>query len=250
MVLAFSLTSCQESTELTGAAKYAAEVTEGFITSISANEEYLQEMLEQYAESPINYDSITNYMKAEETYGAFSSYETSSVKEADDDVYNVRGICKFGETELEAAMSMTVVVKTENRMTGEITYGITDGEAVTFEKTKTLGEKMGNAGLNTLMGMGVVFIVLIIISLIIYLFKFINKAETKLKDKNKTVEVLPEKEPVGTKAVAFGTPEVTDDTELIAVISAAIAAFEGTDQSGFTVRSIRKVSKNNSWKRG
>ena len=34
--------------------------------------------------------------------------------------------------------------------------------------------------------------------------------------------------------------ELADDTELVAVIAAAIAAYEGTSTDGFVVRSIRR----------
>ena len=44
-----------------------------------------------------------------------------------------------------------------------------------------LGKKLGNAGLNTLMGMGVVFLVLILISFVISAFGLINKAEERKK---------------------------------------------------------------------
>ena len=37
--------------------------------------------------------------------------------------------------------------------------------------------------------------------------------------------------------------EAADDTELIAVIAAAIAAAEGTTTDGFVVRSIRKINR-------
>ena len=39
--------------------------------------------------------------------------------------------------------------------------------------------------------------------------------------------------------------EMTDDLELIAVITAAIAAGEGTSTDGFVVRSIRRRTSNN-----
>lgn len=98
----------------------------------------------------------------------------------------------------------------------------------------TLGEKMEKAALNTLMGMGTVFGVLILISLIIYCFRFISDLQN-LGKKKKTEE-----------AVVTNTPEVveeaplTDDLELIAVISAAIAASEGTSTDSFVVRSIHR----------
>ena len=50
-------------------------------------------------------------------------------------------------------------------------------EAVT--EAENMGERFGNAGLNTLMGMGIVFIVLILISLIISAFSIIHKLEEK-----------------------------------------------------------------------
>ena len=46
----------------------------------------------------------------------------------------------------------------------------------------TLGEKLEKAALNTLMGMGTVFCVLILISLIIYCFKFISKVGAPKKE--------------------------------------------------------------------
>ena len=97
----------------------------------------------------------------------------------------------------------------------------------------TLGEKMEKAALNTLMGMGTVFGVLIVISLIIFAFRFIGDLQNIGKKKTE-------------EAVVTNTPEVveevplTDDLELIAVISAAIAASEGTSTDSFVVRSIHR----------
>ncbi len=52
------------------------------------------------------------------------------------------------------------------------TYHNMQLEDITVDAVQTLGEKMTNAALNTLMGMGVVFAVLILISLIISSFKY------------------------------------------------------------------------------
>lgn len=96
---------------------------------------------------------------------------------------------------------------------------------------------MGKAAMNTLMGMGIVFLVLIFISIIIGLLKYVPALFAK-KTKEE-LEVLPPSAPVPVAAV-----QETDDTELAAVITAAIMALraeenEGAD-SGFTVRSIRR----------
>lgn len=108
----------------------------------------------------------------------------------------------------------------------------------------TFGEKMEKAGLNTLLGMGTVFIVLILISIIISLFNFIPKIQAAFnKDKSdvkavavdNTIAQIVEKE-----------EEQADDLELVAVITAAIAAC-GTSGSSddFVVRSI--VRRKSSW---
>lgn len=100
----------------------------------------------------------------------------------------------------------------------------------------TMGEKMTKAGLNTLMGMGTVFVVLILISMIIYCFRFISVIQDKLagkgKDESSAEAVVAET--TASEAV------LTDDLELVAVISAAIAASEGTSTDSFVVRSIHR----------
>lgn len=98
----------------------------------------------------------------------------------------------------------------------------------------TLGEKMEKAALNTLMGLGTVFFVLILISLIIYAFRFISYFTDRKKAKE-----APAEEKVVETAVVEETV-ATDDLELVAVITAAIAASEGTSAEGFVVRSIRR----------
>ena len=96
--------------------------------------------------------------------------------------------------------------------------------------------------LNTVLGMGTAFLVLIFISFIIWLLGWIIQTATGAgKKKAAPVAVTPvaeKKEPV--------VSTQTDDTELIAVITAAIAASmsEATGQvvstDGFVVRSIKK----------
>jgi sodium pump decarboxylase gamma subunit len=101
----------------------------------------------------------------------------------------------------------------------------------------SLGEKMGKAGMNTLMGMGTVFVVLILISLIIYCFRFISVIQNKAAGKGKKNEAE-----AGAVVEQIGQREeqLTDDLELVAVISAAVAASTGASADSFVVRSIRR----------
>ena len=119
-------------------------------------------------------------------------------------------------------------------------------ESVTVSAHFSLGEILQKAGMNTLLGMGTVFSVLIFISLIISLFKYIpaiQAAFTKKPKEAKETEKAPEAAP---EAVAAPAPKAQDDAELIAVIAAAIAAAEGTSTDGFVVRSIKR-RKSNKW---
>ena len=113
-------------------------------------------------------------------------------------------------------------------------------EDIGVEAVQTLGEKMSNAGLNTLMGMGIVFIVLILISVIIYGFKIFPYLENKKKAK--IAVSVPQAAPVPAPAPAPVAAPVAaqDDLELAAVIAAAIAASTGTSTSDFVVRSIKR----------
>ncbi len=112
--------------------------------------------------------------------------------------------------------------------------------SVTLDENYSMGEKMQKAAMNTLMGLGTVFMILILISLVIYGFKVIPYLEQKAKAKNAPVQEPAPVQPAPEPAVQDIAPQL-DDTELIAVIAAAIAAAEGTlAADGFVVRSIRR----------
>lgn len=104
---------------------------------------------------------------------------------------------------------------------------------------QSMGELMTKAAMDTLMGMMTVFAVLILISIIIWAMGGIPKLQAKLAKKP---ESKKEESIDNTIAQIVEKEENTeDDTELVAVIAAAIAAYEGSQSTdGFVVRSIRK----------
>jgi sodium pump decarboxylase gamma subunit len=105
-------------------------------------------------------------------------------------------------------------------------------EDITIDMVYSLGETMAKAAMNTAMGMGTVFVMLIIISLIISCFTFINKAQKKSENKPAAAAPAP--------VVAAPAAPQTDDLELVAVIAAAIAAATGSSTDDFVVRSIKR----------
>ncbi len=96
---------------------------------------------------------------------------------------------------------------------------------------------MGEALIVTVVSMGVVFVVLILISLTIGFLKSmgVDKKETK-----GAAPVKQEKPVKNEKTAAAQTSEV-DEEELIAVITAAIANSLGVDIPEINIRSIRRT---------
>lgn len=116
-------------------------------------------------------------------------------------------------------------------------------ESTTVDLVYTMGEKMQRALMNTVMGMGTVFLMLIIICAIISCFSYIPKIEAKIKAKKQgdvapSVPVAAVAPQVEQEAVA----SAPDDQELVAAIAAAIAAYTGQATDDFIVRSIKRRS--------
>ena len=87
----------------------------------------------------------------------------------------------------------------------------------------------------TVMGILIVFLILVIIMMVIKAMALLS-GEKKVK--KPAIETPVQKESV---AIAETAPE-TDELELVAVITAAIAAMTGENASGFVVRSYKKIS--------
>lgn len=98
-------------------------------------------------------------------------------------------------------------------------------------------ELLIDAGFNTVLGMGTVFIMLIVMALVIYCFRIIPVLQKKFAKKEEVPETavtnIPAAEPV------FAVDE-TDNLELVAVIAAAIAAGEQVPVDSFRVRTIKR----------
>lgn len=191
---------------------------------------YSQSILQSYGySSPYDFPyyvqvkATDSYKKAMKEVGSLGEAESYKVTMSEEEVIvTVKYVGEKNDADIEIIM--------ETKLPQSITV---TSFAVNIDYT--FGEKMENAALNTLMGMGMVFCVLILICLLISLFKFIPMLTAKKNKKTDAVDntfaQIAEKEEV----------ELADDLELVAVIAAAIAASEGASSTdGFVVRSIRK----------
>lgn len=103
---------------------------------------------------------------------------------------------------------------------------------------------------NTVIAMGTVFLVLILISFIISLLKYIPALMDKFTKKEEPVQPIPQAQPApapAPKPVVQTPAAPADDTQLIAVITAAVAAAMEQDgvavpADGLVIRSIKKRS--------
>lgn len=168
--------------------------------------------------------ALKSYVSAKEEAGALSDIQSYNY-EADADSLDVKMMVKGEKRNAEIQVTFDEKMNVTN---------------VVINPQYSFAEKMEKAALNTVMGMGTVFAVLILIIFIISFFTFIPKIKDAFSKKSETEDV---------KAVAVDNTiaqiieneELSEDSELVAVIAAAIAASEGAvSTDGFVVRSIRK----------
>ncbi len=184
-----------------------------------------QGAIEQYVDQPALYNGFLGWKSALDDIGAYEGVSGGSVSFDEDEVaitVNVLGSSHNADVEIVLDNALATYI------------------GITTNVHYSTGEIMAKAGMNTLIGMGTVFAVLILISLIISCFTLISKFEKKQKKEEPAAAVV--KAPVVEQAAA--QEELSDDTELVAVIAAAVAAYEGAASTdGFVVRSIRKSNK-------
>ena len=98
---------------------------------------------------------------------------------------------------------------------------------------------MGGAGIVFLVGLGIVFIALVVIILILMLQALIfSKAGSGKKAEKKAAAPAPAPAPVQAAAPA-------EDAAEIAAVIAAVVAMMSESGNGLKIRSIRRVGKNN-----
>lgn len=164
--------------------------------------------------------TLNNYINEAESAGDYKDVKVESFSSEDGEMV-LTGKIQYSKSDVAFTMNLST-------QDGSVTFS--------FEREKSLGEKMKNAALNTLLGMGTVFVVLIFLCLVISCFNLFNKEEKK---ENKEEVKKADKEVLDLPVQA--EEDVTDDSELVAVISSAIAAYEGTSSEGFQVRSVKRV---------
>ena len=207
-----------------------------FLTT--AEEGTIEETYQEFVDD--DNDMMANAMQAweqlQDELGEYQGIESCEVKTAEDG-YTVDMVVSYEKRDLN------VNLISDKKLTA--------WTSIALEADYTMVEKMETALLNTVLGMGTVFVVLIIIIIVISLFGIIGKVQNgKAKAEQKEAPpAVPEPAPAAVSAAPAvpAAPAPQDDLALIAVITAAIAASENTPPDGLIVRSIRRVGRSN-WK--
>ncbi|MCI5584140.1 MAG: OadG family protein [Lachnospiraceae bacterium] len=221
----FGLTACQKEEVITEnygvTEEQAAEYGKGLIETI--NDIVLYQEMEQYASEEVIYAALENYASALKDMGDYQSVDRYTVTYDDGIIIDLEVSGSLRDATVQIILDEELLL-----------VGISTNVVYSF------GEMMAKAGLNTLMGMGTVFMVLILISLLISSFSLISsfqkkkdkKAQNSVAAADKAIEQIIEKE------------ELNDNLELAAVIAAAVAAYEGAASSdGYVVRSIKRRNR-------
>ena len=161
----------------------AAFSDEELSAAIETNEQYAKQYAKQYGREYTEAEAVINllqsWLDSTSDVGTFVGLGEFSIDKTSDTV-TVDQIVNFSERDVDVTF-----VYEYNYLTEEIE--MTDATA---DIVYTLGEKLEKAALNTLMGMGTVFCVLILISLIIYCFRFIPMLLGGKKNNAKGIKVV------------------------------------------------------------
>ena len=233
LVLVMGLTACSSKEEVEEGV--SADVVTALESSCNDILETLSILTDEEIDAFLNsgdeftVQATTTWLDNADELGTFVSIKSSEAVE-EDKAYDLTSVVEFSENEA------TVILHFDE--SGVPTY-------LSMEVNYSLGESMKQAALNTVMGMGTVFGVLIFLIIIIGSLKYIDKLLGLFQKK-------PAAAPAPAAPKAAPAPvveeELVDDKELVAVIAAAIAAYENTSTDSFVVRSIRR-KPSNKWTR-
>lgn len=214
---------------------------EADLYSIDNEADYVMVTVKNHAENRVvdiqyRYEQNIEYTKEYNNFMAEKEQTIADYTANNEDSFEDYLLANFQVTTYEEAVN--VILTSQGLYPFELTE-------IVISPVYSKSELVGQAGMNTLIGMGTVFVVLIFISFIISLFKYLPA----LFSSKKTVEPAPAAKPAPAPVVNAVEEEedLVNDEELVAVIMAAIQAATAdqgvcTDSNDtLVVRSIRRA---------
>lgn len=242
-------------------AQYATDSVSYYFDALSVPEfyDYAMNVGEESGLAQLDRDALAVLHQMEADYGKFVAFTGEYEIEENKDTVICSLYANCEDTSIEINVTLVSNLPTYNlQLFYGREYGYTDAEikemlaqqgvypykVAEYEvaNVQTLAEKMKAAGTNTIIGMGIVFIVLIFISFIISLLKYVpmlfdkETREARRAEKAKVSQSVEDETSDETKVTEQKTEKIVDivntetgesvmnDSELVAVITAAVAA--------------------------
>lgn len=213
-----------------------------------------EELEKLYNDNSEAYYYIEDYLAATKDAGEYKYAQEDLTFEADENTMYISGVLKYEKKDVVFSYFVDYVNSVE-----EWTFESADTSVAKADDTKedsdklSMGEILEKAGMNTLLGMGTVFLVLILISVVIACFGLFSKVGSGSKTEVKQAPAVPQAAATPTTAATPAVPTqpagIPDEVEMAIVIATAIAAAEEeTGSDGYRVRSIKRA-KNSKWRR-
>ena len=199
-------------------------VYEAMAQICSLTPEQVDEVISMYLTNgyPEAVTGFSQWGEISSSVGALNDVTDIQVTTTDSDAICIHAMLKFENADVQSMFIVGSSGEIRNLSFQKIQAPVAEG----------LGQKLKDASINLVVGMGTVFAVLIFLCGVIYLFGFISKAEKALADKKAKKNAQPEviAEPV----IAAVEPAPSTEEELQVVIAAAIAAYEADNGSAIS----------------
>ena len=182
---------------------------------------------------------LRNWYSMMDSCGQFEGVEEYTA-DMTDNVVTLDLLTKYSQAEKDDAKVNVKFTYDLNRNVNLMRWDLKDSFKTSIKR----------AGMNTLIGLGTVFVVLLFLTFIISQIHWIpDILNGRKKSEEAAMAAAPAPAPVRTvQEPVEEAAEETDDLELVAVITAAIAASAQAPADGFVVRSIRRRGRKSNWR--
>jgi sodium pump decarboxylase gamma subunit len=183
---------------------------------------------------------LRNWYSMKDSCGEFQGVEEYTA-DMTDNVITLDLVAKYAQALKDNATVNVKFTYDLNRNVSLMRWDLTDSFQTSIKR----------AALNTVIGLGTVFIVLMFLAFVIGQIHWVpDILDGKKKSKEAAEAAARTAAPAPAPAVqeVEEAAEETDDLELVAVITAAIAASEQAPADGFVVRSIRRRGRKSNWR--
>jgi sodium pump decarboxylase gamma subunit len=203
--------------------------------------------MEEQADYAVIYSGLQSWETAKEEIGTVD-FSTDADANGSADCFTDKSITIDDDGNYVVTVTVTGAQKTADFI-ASYNKDLSDYSHIVTNVNYSFGELMQQAGLNTLLGMGTTFFILILLSLIIAgfgkLFVSLDKRKAEKDAAERKAAAASQSAPAAAPAPVAAQ---SDDGALIAVIAAAVSAYREQAEptvapDGFVVRKIRRIGR-------